>query len=382
MKSSVFLTLICALPLGILAEQDSPAQDSRGFALPQPGYRFEFPRDHGSHPEFAIEWWYITGHLDTVGIDDPRRFGYQLTFFRIAQAPPGDTDVAANPAFQSQQLHLAHFALSDGDKADFYQEERLNRDGWDAGAAVGDLEMSNGNWTLQRIGEDRFALHGTVRSDVVLDLVLSAKKPLVVFGENGVSQKSADPAAASYYITFTRFAAEGSLRLKGEQLAVSGGSWMDHEISSSQLGPDQTGWDWVSMQLDDGREIMAYVLRREDGSYDPLSSLTWIDRDGSKEMSRIGDFEWLPGGHWTSPTTGARYPISPTVKTTDPETGRHRTLQIRPVMKNQEINGRISAMAYWEGACDVIDESGSVIGRAYLELAGYVGDLRKRLRGE
>jgi predicted secreted hydrolase len=381
MKSQFIIAMFAALALPSFAEPGPPAQDARGFSLPQPGYEFAFPRDHGSHPDFAIEWWYITGHLDTKG-ENSRRFGYQLTFFRLAQAPPSSESSTDNPAFRNSQLHLAHFALSDLENETFYEEERLNREGWDATAAVGDLDLLNGNWTLKRSGADRFTLRGTVRSDVVLDLELSAQKPAVIFGEDGVSQKSADPSAASYYITYTRFAASGNLQLLGNDLEVSGSSWMDHEISSSQLGPDQTGWDWVSMQLDDGREIMAYVLRRDDGSYDPFSSLTWIDKDGSLEMTKIGDFEWIPGGDWTSPSTGATYPISPTVNATDPATGKPRTFRIRPLMQNQEINGKVSGMAYWEGACDVVDESGEVIGRAYLELAGYTGDLRKRLRGQ
>ena len=382
MKSLILsIALIGALTAVSSAEPRPPKFDARGFSLPQPGYEFEFPRDHGSHPDFAIEWWYVTGHLDTEG-DKSRRFGYQLTFFRIAQAPPNSEKSAADSAFQNSQLHLAHFALSDLDNKKFHEEERLNRDGWDANATVGDLDLRNGNWMLKRTGKDQYTLRGTVRSDVVLNLELSAEKPAVVFGKNGVSQKGADPSAASYYITYSRLTASGSLRLDGTDHAVSGSSWMDHEISSSQLGPDQTGWDWVSMQLGDGREIMAYVLRRDDGSYDPFSSPTWINEDGTLTTTKIGEFEWLPGGHWTSPATGARYPISPTVKTKDPKDGKSRTFQIRPVMQNQEINGKVSAMAYWEGACDVVDESGEVIGRAYLELAGYTGDLRKRLRGE
>ena len=383
MKSVLLIMLGTTLLSSALAVDPPRTHDARGFALPQPGYEFRFPADHGSHPDFAIEWWYVTGHLDSQG-DKTRRFGYQLTFFRLAQVPPDPDGQPSINAFQNHTLHLAHFALTDAEGKKFYQEERLNREGWDARAAVGDLNLRNGNWSMKRTGPDQFTLRGTVRSDIVLDLDLTAAKPLVLFGRDGLSRKSADPSAASYYVTYTRFSAQGSLRIEGSEHTVSGSSWMDHEISSSQLGPDQVGWDWVSMQLDDGREIMAYVLRRDDGSFDPFSTLTWIAADSSTSSTSLAEdgFEWQQDGFWSSPTTGARYPIAPAVTTIDPESGKPRTFRMRPILEQQEINGKVTGMAYWEGACDVLDERGEIIGRAYLELAGYSGDLRARLRGE
>lgn len=378
--ATIFL-LLGATALFPATAADAPARDARGFSLPQRGHEFEFPRDHGSHPDFAIEWWYVTGHLETTDKGNPRRYGYQLTFFRLAQTPPDTAEEHATTAFQNDTLHLAHFALSDPQGKIFHDEERLNRSGWDASAAVGDLLLRNGNWSLERTPEDNFSLRGSIRSDITLDLHLIAEKDPVTFGSKGVSQKSADPTAASYYITYTRLAAEGTLSIGGQNYSVQGSGWMDHEISSSQLAANQTGWDWLSIQLDDGREIMAYVLRRDDGSFDPFSSLAWIAQDGSLSSEKIGTFDWQPGGHWSSPATGARYPIAPTLKTTDPASGTPRTFRIRPIMQTQEINGQVSGMAYWEGACDVLDENGKVVGRAYLELAGYSGDLRKRLRG-
>ncbi len=382
MMRSIFSMVIVCLLSGFVSRAGGediirPTHTESGFRIPQPGYEYRFPRDHGSHPEFAIEWWYVTGHLS----NGEREFGYQLTFFRLAQEHPDAVEDTAEGAFRNDQLHLAHASLSDISARRFYHEERLNREGWDASAQVGDLDLRNGNWRLTRNEDDTMSLSGSVRSDVQLELLLRPEKAPVIFGENGVSQKSSDPIASSHYITFTRLGTEGMLRVNGEELKVSGSSWMDHEISSSQLAADQVGWDWVSIQLNDGREVMAYVLRRDDGSYEPASSLSWIDRNGNVETVKLGLFEWQAHGFWISPETGARYPLTPKLSAHDPESQTRRTFQIRPLIENQEVNGKVSGMAYWEGACKVLDESGTIIGKAYLELAGYKPGLKERLRG-
>jgi predicted secreted hydrolase len=333
-----------------------------GFAVPQPGYAFAFPRDHGSHPEFKIEWWYLTGHLYTP---EQRRFGYQATFFRNA-APGGQV-----------QLHLAHMALVDVATGRFYHQERLNREGWDAGAATGTLAVHNGPWTLDLVdaATETLRLRGGVHGDVRFELTLRPTKPRVLFGENGLSRKGADPTAASYYITFTRLAAEGELQVEGQRFAVAGESWMDHEISSSQLSGGQVGWDWVSAQLADGREVMFYQLRRADGTADPASTLTWIGRDGT--LTRR-PFEWRVRGTWRSESTGAVYPVDATLVTTDPETGRTVELQLEPLVRAQELDGAVAGIAYWEGACRVRDGDGKEIGSAYMELTGYAKALEIR----
>ena len=217
--------------------------------MPQPGHVFAFPADHGAHPAFKLEWWYLTGHLFT---ESGRRFGYQATFFRSA-APNKIT-----------QIYLAHTAVIDVATSRFYFQERLNRGGWDAGTDFESLNVRNGPWSLRMTDPiaERMELHGGVRAEAGFTLVLAPAKPLVVFGENGVSRKGAEPIAASYYLTFTRLRTEGTLMLGTESFRVVGESWMDHEISSSQLGANQIGWDWVSIQLKDSREIMFYRLRQ------------------------------------------------------------------------------------------------------------------------
>jgi predicted secreted hydrolase len=343
-----------------------PLTTAEGFAVPQPGRVFVFPRDHGSHPEFKIEWWYVTGHLFTA--DRGRRFGYQATFFRSA-APD-----------KTVQFHLAHMALIDESSGRFYHQERLNREGWDASAATATLDVHNGPWSLRLLpampdaaAGDRLELRGAVRGEVGFAFTLAPTKPLVVFGENGISRKGAAPTAASYYLTFPRLRTEGVLTVGEERLAVTGESWMDHEISSSQLDENQVGWDWAGIHLNDGRELMFYRMRLRDGSADPASTLTWVDATGG---ARKSDFQWEVLERWTSPATGAIYPVRVRLTSTDPASGQRVALTLVPLAKDQELGGKRESISYWEGACRVLDADGREIGSAYLELTGYAKDLK------
>ncbi|MEO0416259.1 MAG: lipocalin-like domain-containing protein, partial [Verrucomicrobiota bacterium] len=339
-----------------------PAEEAE-WKNPVSSYKYEFPRDHGSHPDYRIEWWYLTGHLKGK---DQHRYGFEATFFRVGQA-------------KDQHLYMAHMAVTDIDDQRFFHEERLNREGWNAFSKVGDLDVKNGNWSLKREA-DTLRLQGSVRSECLFNLKLTPAKPHVIFGETGISKKGPSPSAASHYITFTRLITEGVLTLDGEEFAVEGSTWMDHEISSSQLDEDQVGWDWTSVQLDDGREIMAYVLRERDGDHSEYSKLVWIGKDGALTHQKQPSFQWKPDGIWKSEATGATYPIEPSFTTIDPLDGRKRTFRLAPLMKEQEMPGNIGGVPYWEGACDVLDETGNRVGQAYLELSGYAGDLNARLR--
>ena len=347
-----------------------------GFALPQPGRKFEFPRDHGSHPEFKIEWWYVTGHLYAEG---GRRFGFQATFFRQANLQPGEE----NPQFQHRQMHLAHMALLDVKTGRFLHQERLNRAGWDASSDTNTLAVQNGNWSLRMTepGTQRMQLRGTVAGEAKFDLELAPAKPLVFFGKDGVSRKADGPTAASHYLTFTRLSAQGILTIGDESLKVTGEAWMDHEISSSQLAPDQAGWDWAAIQLKDGREIMGYRMRRKDGSMDKHSTLAWIDADAKVQHNTPDAYTWKELGHWKSPTTKASYPIRVEIGTTDPQSGKPLRLRLEPLAEAQEQTGAMGGTSYWEGACRVFDaDTGAELGSAFLELAGYSGDLAAQFR--
>jgi predicted secreted hydrolase len=319
-----------------------PAQTTAdGFALPQTGRVFVFPRDHGSHPDFRTEWWYVTGHLDGK---DGRRFGFQVTFFRQARREDG----------QTLHLHLAHAALLDATTGNFIHEERLNREGWDAEASETALAVRNGNWSLKMDEQtQRIHIAATVKHEVVMQLELEAVKPLVVFGKDGVSRKGASDSAASHYLTWPRLKTIGTVKVGAAEHAVSGEAWMDHEFSSSQLDEGQVGWDWAALQLKDGREIMVYRMRRKDG----------------KRHLASDAFSWEVMGTWKSPRNRAEYPNRVRVRF------EGESFELRPLAADQEQDGGITRLPYWEGACDVVDAQGRIVGRAFLELAGYAGDL-------
>ncbi len=358
--------------LGVMVSTALHAGDTEKWSVPTKEYRLEFPRDHGSHPDFRIEWWYLTGHL----FSGERRFGFQATFFRLGQRP---VDVEEEVPFGDSQIYMAHMAVSDPETKTFLHETRLNRGGWDARAEVGELDVRNGNWKLKS-DNGAMLLSGSVRSEASLSLSLIPEQPPVVFGEDGISRKGPEGTAASYYITFPRLSASGELSIAGEKMQVEGEVWMDHEISSSQLDRNQVGWDWVSIQFFDGRELMGYVLREKDGKPSEWSRLVWIGETGELTHLTPDDYRWKYDGEWVSLKTGAVYPIKPTITAVDPDRGESVELRIRPIFQQQEISGGPGGVSYWEGACDVFDEAGNPIGRAYLELTGYADDIGERLR--
>lgn len=328
-----------------------------------PGFEFAFPRDHFAHPEFELEWWYYTGNLSTA---DGRRFGFELTFFRNAV----DRDEPATSVWDVEQLYLAHFAISDIEGQRFYKAERLNRAG--PGLAGADLDRAliwNGNWQVAWRGDVQ--LLRAVSQDAALDLELTPAKSPVINGENGVSQKADGEGKASHYITFTRLDANGSLQLGGQTFSVNGTAWMDHEFSTDSMGADQTGWDWLSLQLDDGADLMLYRLRDAGGSADPHSAGTYVGADGAVVHLEAEDFTMTPATLWTSPATGGAYPIEWSVAVPK----LNLDLAVTTPLPFQEIvptDGR--GPTYWEGAIDV--KSDSVRGVGYLEMTGYAERLR------
>ena len=365
---------------------DAPTQTTDGYSLPQPGRHFIFPRDHGSHPDFAIEWWYVTGHLFATNASpgnatQPAQFGFQATFFRRALVPPGTTNAGGTAAFGNRQIYLAHVALVDKGSGAFRFQERLNREGWDAAAATNTMDVRNGNWSLRLLPEpsgtnEVFVLQATVGAEAAFSLNLSPEKPLAIFGTNGVSRKAADPTAASHYLTFPRLAVNGTVTLDDTHLPVIGEAWMDHEFSSSQLGTGQVGWDWLSLQLFDGRELMAYRMRRTDDSTDPFSTVAWVDRQSHVRQIGPNEFKWMALQRWHSPHSGADYPAMMQLDALNPTTGKVETFIVQPAVADQELTGRVGGLAYWEGACRVLDANQKEIGRAYMELTGYAKSMK------
>lgn len=332
-----------------------------------------FPEDHGPHPDFRTEWWYVTGNLaDAQG----RRFGYQLTLFRLAlspQAPPADS------AWRTNQIYMGHFALTDVEGERHYGFERFSRAAVGlAGAQAAPFRVWLEDWRLEGAADSPFPMRiRAAQEDSAIDLYLESAKPLVLQGEQGLSRKSAEPGNASYYYSYTRLPTRGTLHLDGQSFAVSGASWLDREWSTSALGPQQSGWDWFALQLEDGRELMFYRLRLKEGGVDPLSSGVLVAVDGSTRPLRREDVELKILDVWTSPKSGDRYPVRWALRVP----GAALDLVVTPRVMDQEM--RVS-VRYWEGAVVVEGRAGGqpASGQGYLEMTRYEGapDLRGRQR--
>jgi predicted secreted hydrolase len=329
-----------------------------------PGYNYEFPRDHFNHEEYQTEWWYTTGNLTAA---DGHQFGFELTFFRQGV----DRDGNKTEPWDIQDLYLAHLALSDLDSGKFYHSERTNRAGPGlAGVDEKQQRIWNGNWQIRWNGPSEILLTATDER-FSISISLRPQKPPVIHGENGVSQKAAGEGRASHYISFTRLATSGIIQLDGKSIPVSGSSWMDHEFFTNQLGAGQTGWNWLSLQLEDNTELMLYQFRHSDGSSDPFSSGTYVDAKGRPLHLTSADFQLIPGGEqWKSPVTSATYPVAWTVEI--PKLGLRLAVTTR--LKSQELagGGKLTP-SYWEGAIAIrgTREGKSVQGVGYLEMTGY-----------
>jgi predicted secreted hydrolase len=356
------------LPIG------SAVSDS--FTPAREGYRYQFPRDHGSHDEFRTEWWYYTGNLTTK---DGRAFGYQLTFFR--RAMPADQIETFPSKWSLTQLYLAHFAVSDLTQQRFFYKEKLSRAALGkAGAETGRLHVWIDHWRTEDMDTAAGVSHVLEASDGDLTLALTVvpEKPLVIHGSGGISRKGQQTGQASHYYSFTRLATHGRIAIAGETFEVDGVSWMDHEFGSADLGPDLVGWDWFSLQLADRTELMLYRLRHADGAADPASSGTFIDPEGRAHVLSLNDYTLEPVSFWTSPRSHARYPQR--WRLTVPSRGL--SLELIPRMTEQELRTeRSTQITYWEGAIESTGLSGGkpMTGLGYMELTGYAERFIKKL---
>lgn len=349
---------------GELAGQEAHPTGAADYRQALPGRHFQFPRDHFDHPDFRTEWWYYTGNLRA---HDGRRFGFELVFFRQGQGEGRRRGPDANPsAWRVRDLYLAHLALTDIDGRRFRYHKRLNRSGPGiAGASFDQSRIWNGNWEARFDSSEAQTL-SAVADDIRFTLRLTPSKPLVINGENGVSQKSPGAGKASYYVSFPRLAVEGTLN----GFAVTGSAWMDHEWFSYQLEAGQRGWDWFSVQLDSGGDLMLFQLRHTDGGIDAFSSGTYIASDGQATHLKQSDFHLEAMEYWTSPHTGARYPTQwrisvPSLKI---------TLESSAAIPDQELVADDDATpTYWEGA---VTYSGTGRGVGYLEMTGYTKPMR------
>lgn len=332
-----------------------------GFARAEAPRAFHFPADHGPHPVFRNEWWYFTGNLAAA---DGRRYGYELSLFRVALTPQAPQRASA---WAGNQVYMGHFALTDASGQKFHYFERFARGALGlAGARSAPFAAWIEDWRVEADAADPSRWRLTAADGGVgVALRLTPAKPVVLQGERGLSRKSAEPGNASYYYSIPRLATEGTLTIGGEPVAVRGSSWLDREWSTSALGPDQAGWDWFALQLEDGRELMVYQLRRRDGGIDPFSTGVLIDRDGGSTPLRAQDVRVDVTERWTSPRGGvypARWRLA--VPALD------LALDIKPVLADQEL---MVSVRYWEGAVDVrgVEHGQALRGVGYVELTGY-----------
>ena len=347
-----------------------PAPPGDRSALVRLGNPLRFPHDHGAHPGTRTEWWYLTGSLQgRASASSPAQtYGFQITFFRSR------VDVAAHSAsrFATRQLIFAHAAVTDLQRGELLHDQRIARAGWGlADAAEGDTHLTLRDWQLHRTGDVQ---RSTYRSRIParafqLDLNFTQTQPVLLQGQAGFSRKGPDPQQASHYYSHPHLAVAGSLRLHGQTLNVQGRAWLDHEWSESIMHPEAVGWDWIGMNLQDGRALTAFRLRRQDGS--TLWSGGSLRTPG--QPARIFTFpevRFTPGRTWLSPASGARYPVEWTV---DTPAGR---FQVRARLDAQELDSRGSTGSiYWEGLSELRDAQGAVVGGGYLEMTGYASAL-------
>jgi len=340
------------------------SEDADGYPMALQAHDFRFPDDHGPHPQYRNEWWYVTGNLDG---EKGERFGYELTLFRFALSPQRESQQVSTSAWTTEQVYIGHFAISDAREGKFHVAQRYSRGAAGlAGAQAVPFRIWLDDWTIADSGDSSGAWRLHAEEDgVEIDLRLTSLKRPVLNGENGLSRKSSQAGNASYYYSLTRLRSEGEIRIGQRVSTVSGLSWLDREWGSSALSPNQVGWDWFALQLSDGSDLMFYNLRRMDGTPDPHSAGTITDAGGIARHLDNTEVDITVRDYWDS-EQGGRYPSAWTL-----EIPRDNIrLEIEPIIRNQEL---ITTVRYWEGAVDVQGESGEaeVTGRGYVELTGY-----------
>jgi predicted secreted hydrolase len=359
-------------PVLKVAEALGGKANTEGYTRAFEPREFHFPEDHGPHPGFRTEWWYWTGNLSTA---DGRDFGYQLTLFRSALAPEDkQKDGERTSAWGTRQVYMGHLALSDMGGGRFHATERFSRSALGlSGARTEPFRVWLEDWSAEAVGNGALPLRLTARGeDVALSLVLEEGKPPVLQGDRGLSQKSAEPGNASYYYSLTRMPTRGQVTVDGRAYEVTGQSWMDREWSTSALAEEQVGWDWFSLQLSDGGELMYYQLRRRDGTVDPFSAGTLVPAHGEPVRLSREDIRVEVLDTWKSPDSGVTYPAR--WKLSVPS--RDLSLELTPALANQELP---VSVRYWEGSVRLsgTHEGQPVQGRGYVELTGYADAPRR-----
>ena len=319
------------------------------------GLALQFPRDHGAHPDFRTEWWYVTGALDL-----PRKdIGFQLTFFRVRT---GFSEALASPIAASQIL-FAHAAVTlPGDK--LLHAERAARANLGAGYSSADCDVHIGAWQMRRSTSDVFTLKAQ-DAQFAFDLTLAPTQPKMLQGDAGFSQKGARAEQASYYVTWPQLQVDGSIVLGGKSQRAQGKAWFDHEWSSEVLGEADVGWDWLGINLADGGALMAFRIRNTAGAT-VFAQATLRAAAGRTQLWSGADVQFEALRKWRS-AHGIEYPVE-----TELRFGSH-VVRTKPTIDDQELSTRRPApVTYWEGLVQV---EGTLSGRGYLELTGYAGKI-------
>nr|WP_249115903.1 carotenoid 1,2-hydratase [Azoarcus sp. L1K30] len=339
------------------------------------GRALSFPRDHGAHPGYRTEWWYVTGWLrDEAG----RERGFQLTFFRVR--PP--LDVTGSSRFSPQQLILAHAALADPANGRLFHAERAERvlpplvaaDAGNTDVKLHDWRLA---WSAPAGAPGHYRAH-VQAGTFAFDLELTPDGEPLLNGDAGFSRKASAPEHASYYYSRPQLKAEGQLRLQDAQHVVSGKAWLDHEWSSEIMPPDASGWDWIGINLDDGGALMAFRMRNLDGAQ-IWAGGTLRMPDGRVRILAPDALHFSVRRSWRSPRSGATYPVEMELEIAAEGAQPARRVRIAPMMDDQELDSRRSTGAiYWEGAVRVFEAGASAreIGRGYLEMTGYADPLK------
>lgn len=344
-----------------LAASAAPHARAIDFAAVTPR-ALQFPRDHGAHADYRIEWWYLTGWLDAR--DGP--LGFQVTFFQTRT----EVDLANPSSFAAKQLIIVHTALADPRRGALLHDQAIARVALGAAAASEtDTDVRLGRWSFTRETDGAYRCRLPARG-FTLDFTARPTQPLLLQGDHGLSRKVPSPEHASYYYSQPQLEVQARIARDGVEQTASGRGWLDHEWSSSVLSAQAAGWDWTGINLDDGGALTAFQIRAQGGGLPMHTYASLRGADGTLRVYEAGQVRFEPTARWTSPRTRATWPVAQTI------TIGSRQFTTRPLMNDQELDSRMSSGAvYWEGASELL-EDGRRVGRGYLEMTGYVAPMR------
>lgn len=375
--STIAFIFLLALPAYAASTQltwltNAPV-DTAAFRKVTAPQTWHFPEDFGPHPDYQTEWWYYTGNLETL---EGRSFGFQLTFFRQAISSPVKAKEAANQTptqsdWRGNQIYSAHFTISDVAPQTFYAYDRFSRDRIQlAGAAADPYHVWLENWSATEVEPGKVRLQAET-PEVALNLMVEQRLPPILHGDRGLSIKGRETGNASYYYSLVQQPTTGSIKVKGQTFTVKGLTWKDHEYSTNTLSAGTVGWDWFSIQFDNGTALMMYLLRHEDGTLEPTSAGTFIAADGTTTALTSQDWRVETLNTWKSTKSKAVYPAKWTIEIPK----LNLTLRGQPLMPNQELTTQTAT--YWEGAVAFqgVQQDQPLQGKGYVELTGYADRL-------